>query len=123
MVKTLRILVVDDEQLVRWFLERALKKWGHEVVTASNVREALENMNGGGFDVLFTDLRMPEGNGAELLHRLSEITKKSPKIVVCSAFITADMAREFKSKGYITLTLKKPFKLAELQEAVSQCLD
>lgn len=119
--KTLRILVVDDEQLVRWFLERALKKWGHEVVTASNINEALKTINGGGFDVLFTDLRMPEGNGADLLDRLSEIARKKPKVVVCSAFITADMARDFKSKGY--LTLKKPFKLSELQDAVSKCFD
>ncbi len=115
----MRILVVDDEQLVRWFLERALKKWGHEVVTASNVNEALETINGGGFDVLFTDLRMPERSGAELLEKLNEVAGRQPKVVVCSAFITADMARDFKSKGY--LTLKKPFKLSELQDAMSHC--
>lgn len=120
MEKTLKILVVDDEQLVRWFLERALKKWGHEVVTASNIHEAMENINGSGFDVLFTDLRMPEGNGAELLERLGEIARKRPKVVVCSAFITTDMARDFKSKGF--LTLKKPFKLSELQDAVNKCM-
>lgn len=121
MKSELRILVVDDEQLVRWFLERALKKWGHEVVTASNINEALKNMGHGGFDVLFTDLRMPEGNGAELLHTLSEIASKKPKVVVCSAFITADMAREFKDKGF--LTLKKPFKLSELQDAIGKCIN
>lgn len=121
MVKTeLRILVVDDEQLVRWFLERALKKWGHEVVTASTVNEAMKNMGNKGFDVLFTDLRMPEGNGADLLDRLSEIASSRPKVVVCSAFITADMAKDFKEKGF--LTLKKPFKLSELQDAVSKCV-
>ncbi|MGD8351571.1 MAG: hypothetical protein PVG55_01110, partial [Nitrospirota bacterium] len=51
--------------------------------------------------------------------KLSEIKGKQPKVVVCSAFITADMAGDFKSKGY--LTLKKPFKLSELQDAMRQC--
>ena len=116
----MKILVVDDEQLVRWFLERALKKWGHKVVTASNVRDARKYIDDGGFDLMFTDLRMPEGNGAELLDNLSEIASNKPKVVVCSAFITADMAKDFNKKGI--LTLKKPFKLAELQEAVNQCM-
>ncbi|MEJ2324372.1 MAG: response regulator [Nitrospirota bacterium] len=117
----MRILVVDDEQLVRWFLERALKKWGHDVVTASNVDEALGMINGRGFDLLFTDLRMPERGGADLLERLSEIKGKQPKVIVCSAFITADMASDFRSRGY--LTLKKPFKLSELQDTMRQCED
>ncbi len=115
----MRILVVDDEQLVRWFLERALTKWGHRVITASNVSEARKSINGSGFDVMFTDLRMPEGNGTLLLDLLSEIASKKPRVVVCSAFITAEMDREFKDKGY--LTLKKPFKLAELQEVINMC--
>jgi DNA-binding NtrC family response regulator len=115
----MNILVVDDEQLVRWFLERALKKWGHEVNTASNIREAMKLIEEGGVDILFTDLRMPEGNGADMLDRLSDIAEKQPKVVVCSAFITADMAKEFKDRGFVTL--KKPFKLSELQEAVMQC--
>jgi two-component system response regulator PilR (NtrC family) len=115
----MKILVVDDEQLVRWFLERALKKWGHDVITAYNIHDAIKRMEKDNFDILFTDLRMPEGNGAVLLDGLSDIALNSPKVVVCSAFITADMAKEYKDKGYITL--KKPFKLSELQDAVVQC--
>lgn len=112
----MRILVVDDEQIVRWFLERALKKWGHEVISVANGREALNHVATSRFDVMFTDLRMPEGNGANLLKGVSEMTKKMPKIVVCSAFITPEMADEFKRKGI--QVLKKPFKLAELEDTL-----
>lgn len=118
-MKKLKILVVDDEQLVRWFLERALKKWGHSVSTASNIAEALQLLKKTDFEVLFTDLRMPEGNGTELIEKMREIPDKHPRIVICSAFITADMAQEFKEKGM--LLLKKPFKLAELEETVNLC--
>jgi two-component system nitrogen regulation response regulator GlnG len=115
----MKILVVDDEQLVRWFLERALSKWGHEVITASNINDAMKQIGSGSVDILFTDLRMPEGNGADMLDSLSDLAENLPKVVVCSAFITADMAKDFKDKGFVTL--KKPFKLSELQEAVTQC--
>jgi|Deesub1362A_J573_1020465.scaffolds.fasta_scaffold00013_34 DNA-binding NtrC family response regulator len=116
---TMRVLVVDDEQLVRWFLERALKKLGHEVISASSSSEALRHILHSDFDVLFTDLRMPEENGTHLLKKVSEIPDKNPKIVVCSAFITAELADEFKKKGIFTL--KKPFKLAELENTLKQC--
>jgi DNA-binding NtrC family response regulator len=115
----MKVLVVDDEQLVRWFLERALNKWGHDVVSVSNIGEALAQMRQKHFDVLFTDLRMPEGNGSELVERVREIPDKDVKIVVCSAFITADMSEQFSKQGI--LTLKKPFKLADLEQTLSRC--
>jgi DNA-binding NtrC family response regulator len=115
----MRVLVVDDEHLVRWFLERALKKWGHEVVTASGSRDALGHFREGSFDVMFTDLRMPEENGADLIDKVKEAVNSRLKIVVCSAFITNEMAQDFKRRGI--LTIKKPFKLSELEETLKRC--
>jgi DNA-binding NtrC family response regulator len=111
----IKVLVVDDEQLVRWFLERALKRWGYEVITVSNVREAIKTLSNNNFDILFTDLRMPEENGALLLQKVSDLTE-SPKVVVCSAFITPEMDKDFKLKGFYSL--KKPFKLEELENTL-----
>ncbi|HEB01617.1 MAG TPA: response regulator [Nitrospirae bacterium] len=115
----MKVLVVDDEQLVRWFLERALKKWGHEVTSAPSGQDALALLDGSSFDVLFTDLRMPEGNGAHLIKQVSDMPQKCKKIVVCSAFITSEMAKDYESKGI--LTLKKPFKLNELESVLQRC--
>ena len=115
----MKILVVDDEQLVRWFMERALKKWGHNVTSVSNTRDAMSHIQGGTYDILFTDLRMPEGNGAHLVKKVREMPETNPKIVVCSAFITTEMVRDFNKKGI--LTLKKPFKLAELESTMNIC--
>ena len=115
----MKILVVDDEQLVRWFLDRALKKTGHEVITASNVSEAYEKINREKVDALFVDLRMPDGNGRELIEKIANLTLK-PKVVVCSAFITSEEEEEFRNKGICIL--KKPFTLDELSRVVQQCL-
>ena len=113
----MKILVVDDEQLVRWFLDRALKKNGHEVITASNISEAYEKLNREKVDILFVDLRMPDGNGRELIEKIANLASK-PKVVVCSAFITSELEEEFRNKGICML--KKPFTLDELNRVVQQ---
>jgi DNA-binding NtrC family response regulator len=115
----MKVLVVDDEQLVRWFLDRALRKSGYEVVTASNIDEAAEKLRADTIGLLFLDLRMPEGGGVELIRQLDQ-PSKSPKIIVCSAFITPELEEEFRGKGICIL--RKPFKLEELNEAVNKCL-
>ena len=116
----MNVLVVDDEQLVRWFLDRALKKSGHDVMTASNIAEAAEKLRTGKIDLLFVDLRMPEGGGVELIRQLENAQQK-PKIIVCSAFITSELEDEFRSKGICIL--KKPFKLDELNDSLKKCLE
>jgi DNA-binding NtrC family response regulator len=113
----MKILVVDDEQLVRWFLERALKKEGHEVLTISNITEAFEKLSSGDVDILFIDLRMPEGSGTDLLQKIRNISRK-PKIVVCSAYITPELEKEFRDNGI--LILKKPFKIEELKNIIKK---
>ena len=115
----MKVLIVDDEQLVRWFLERALKKWGHEVVSAPSGQDALALLENSSYDILFTDLRMPDGNGAQLIKQASEMPDKCKHIVVCSAFITVEMAESYMKKDI--LSLKKPFKLGELEAVLKQC--
>jgi DNA-binding NtrC family response regulator len=105
---------------VRWFMDRALRKVGHEVITASNVSEASERMQSEEIDLLFIDLRMPEGNGTELIKKVVNLPRK-PKIIVCSAFITSELEDEFRGKGICIL--RKPFKLDELNCALKSCLD
>jgi len=115
----MKVLVVDDEQLVRWFLERALKKWGHDVVSVSNARDALSQITKEDFDILFTDLRMPEESGTKVLNSLNNMHNSNMRVVVCSAFITPELSEDFKGKGF--LTLKKPFKLSELESTLNKC--
>jgi DNA-binding NtrC family response regulator len=78
----MKMLVVDDEQLVRWFLERALRKSGYEVSTAPTILEASEKLDREKFDMLFVDLRMPEEVAQSCLRKWTLTVK--PKVVVCS---------------------------------------
>jgi DNA-binding NtrC family response regulator len=116
----MKILVVDDEQLVRWFMERALRKTGHDVITASSIADAYEKLGSQDIDLLFIDLRMPEGNGLEVIKKVANSPGKI-KVVVCSAFVTSELEEEFRDKGIHVL--KKPFKLDELNTVVRNCLE
>jgi DNA-binding NtrC family response regulator len=116
----MKILVVDDEQLVRWFLDRALRKNGHEVITAENVQDALAKLSAESIDVLLIDLRMPGESGTELVGKV-DIRGKKPRVIVCSAFVNAELEEELRQKG--ACILKKPVLLDELNDAVQICLE
>ncbi len=116
----MKILVVDDEQLVRWFLDRMLRRNGHEVITAANVEDASAKLGSESVDVLVTDLRMPGESGEKLIGKADQ-RGKNPKVIVCSAFVTAELEEELRQKGLCIL--KKPIMLDELHEAIQICLE
>jgi two-component system NtrC family response regulator len=115
----MKILVVDDEQLVLWFLDRALTKGGHEVITSTGVNDAEAKLRSGNFDLVFVDLRLREGNGTDLIKKLGDLPRK-PKVIVCSAFITKELEEELRTSGICIL--KKPFKLDELNNVLKLCI-
>jgi len=116
-----RILIVDDEQSMREFLEIFFRREGYDVATASSVDEALLEIEGEEVDVVITDIQMPGRSGIELLKILR---KASPDIVVImiTAFGTTETAIEAMKDGaydYIT----KPFKVDEIRLVVEKALE
>lgn len=79
-----RVLFVDDEPSIRGIFEMLTPflEEGTEVVTAGNGREALDHFSRGRFDVIVSDLTMPEMSGAELLARVSQISPGTARVVV-----------------------------------------
>ncbi|MFZ5979414.1 MAG: sigma-54-dependent transcriptional regulator [Candidatus Zixiibacteriota bacterium] len=74
-----RILIIDDEENIRRSLRTALEKRNHETVTASNFKEG-DDFSRAGFDVIFLDVMLPDGNGLDLLKTFLE--RDSRQIVV-----------------------------------------
>ena len=113
------ILIVDDQKLNRSILRSMLSRLGiHNVVTASNGREALEAMStDGNIDLVLTDMFMPVMDGEELV---SEI-RKTPELSRIPVFaITADveMLGHYKEKGFDNMLIK-PITLEKLQELLA----
>ena len=107
-----RILVVDDERSMREFLEIALRRAGHEVVTAESVEAALAELDQGSFDLVITDLRMQGASGLDLLHHVKEHAPDT-EVIVVTAFASYDSALEAMKAGAYDY-LKKPFKVDEI---------
>ncbi len=109
---SLKVLIAEDEEITLKHLVNTLTKEGYDVVGTKNGREALEKISREHFDVLVTDIKMPEMNGIELLDKAKE---KNPEIevLVITGFGSIGSAVEAMKKGayeYIT----KPFDLDEL---------
>src|SRR5205085_11217381 len=104
-----RVLVVDDERRQRDILQMILEAEGYETTTASNGRQALQAAGGELFDVVLTDLKMPDMNGIELLSELPK-TPSGPCLILLTAHGTIDSAVDAMRKGafdYLTKPLEK----------------
>jgi len=119
--RPLSLLIVDDEDLVRKFLERVLREAGYQTATASDGPEAIEVASKmAHFDMLVTDVMMPQMTGDELARRL-RVTTPAIKVL----YLTGFSDRLFKEK--VTLWadeafLDKPCSLKGLLQAVSLLL-
>src|SRR6266446_6139829 len=112
-----RFLVVDDERHQRGILRMILEGEGYEVTVAGNARQALDEARGGPFDVILTDLKMPDQSGIELL---TEIQKSQPGVcvVLMTAHGSIDSAVEAMRRGafdYLTKRLVRENRMLHEQ--------
>ena len=116
-----RILVVDDEQSMREFLEIFFRREGFEVTTAADVESALVCVTADEFDVVISDVQMPERSGLDVLRGVKESAPETVVIMI-TAFATAETAITAMKEGaydYVT----KPFKVDELRLVVDKALE
>ncbi len=115
----MKILVVDDEARILEMLQKGLSQMGgHTVEVASSGLEAIQKVDGDTFDLVLTDLKMPEMDGIELLKRIKG-TRPEITVVVMTAYGSIDTAVEAMKVGatdYIT----KPIDFHELLHHLSK---
>jgi two-component system nitrogen regulation response regulator GlnG len=107
-----RILVADDEDSLRWVLEKGLRQAGYEVVAVKDGAAALNAFEAEPFDLIFLDVRMPGVDGLTALGRLREIHADA-YVVVMTAHGTMDTAIQAMQRGAYDY-LAKPFDLDEV---------
>lgn len=118
-----RILVVDDEELIRMTIAQALEGRGHAVVTAVDGVDGLRQFRAGApFDLVITDIVMPNKPGIETIRELRALAA-DVRIMAMSGGSRSKSDGQLavaKTLG-VSAVLKKPFALAELYRAVDEC--
>lgn len=119
-----RILFVDDEELIleairRMFLRHRRNEW--DMVFTTDPHDALEKQNEAPFDVVVTDLRMPDLNGIELAKEIHD-KDKSTQIIMLSGTADIDAAMEVINSTTIFRFYTKPCEPESLEEGIEECL-
>ena len=116
----LRALVVDDEQAVRSVVSMALSYHGIESETAQSGNEAQTLVDTKHYDLVVTDLRMPDGHGHRLCSNLLE-HKERPVVVVLTGVIEPRLADDLRARG-IDAIFFKPVNFEEFAEQVQRLM-
>ena len=117
-----RVLLVDDEDMVRSVATLMLKKMGFEVLTASDGREAVAAFKLGGsrIDAVVLDMTMPHMDGREALRAIRALRADVP-VLMTSGFTEEDVASDVAEERHVGF-LQKPFNSAALAEKLSGLL-
>lgn len=120
-MKRNKLLVVDDEHLIRWSLEQNLKKQGYEVITAGNGEDALRMAREEQPDLVLLDIQLPGISGIEVLEKIKDYDDEIIVIMVTAhgGLETAVNAMRLGAYDYVS----KPFNLDELSIIVKKALE
>ena len=113
-----RILIVDDEEIIRTLLFEAFKFFDYEIESVENGVEAVKQIAAKTYDLIITDYLMPKMDGLELIRRIKMENPSIPVIVITSI----GPERELLKSGALAC-IKKPFKISELQRISQNILD
>jgi CheY-like chemotaxis protein len=118
-----RVIVVDDEEMICKIYRMGLKKYGYKVTSFTDSERALKAFKHrpGNFDLLITDMMMPKINGDELTREILSIRPDLP-VILCSGFIS-ELDEQTLQKSGIKKYIEKPLDVAELDKAIRSLLD
>ena len=121
MEKKYKIMIVDDEKLIRWSITKALEVDNWDVSSAESAEDAMDLTNENVFDAVITDLRLPGIDGIELLKKIKQKTPECPVILI-SAYGTQEVISKAKEFGACNF-LNKPISLNLIRDAAKKCLN
>jgi DNA-binding NtrC family response regulator len=115
-----RILIIDDEEIVRSSCRKVLEPEGYEMETAGSGSEGLDRLAGGPFDLVITDLKMPDIDGIEVLIRIKE-RWPSTEVIIMTGYGTVKSAIKAMKVGVFDY-IEKPFSPDDLLSLVAKAL-
>ncbi len=121
LMRSAKILVIDDEEAVRDVLSRMLTAKGHQVEVASDGDEGIERFKQQPFDLVFTDLGMPKISGWEVGKTLKALNPKVPIAMITGWGM--ELNKEKMSENGIDLVISKPFNFEQVTQLINEALE
>ncbi len=115
------VLVVDDEYELREILREEFEYCGYAVLEAENGTQALEVLKTNSIDVVVSDIRMPGGNGLDLLQCLSHLSGYKPPVILVSAYAGITI-KEAEDQGAFAF-VSKPYDINVLMQQISKAVE
>jgi len=115
------ILILDDEPIVGDRLKTLLEKDGHRVEIFTDSFDALRCLEAKPFDIVISDIRMPEMDGIQVMNRIFQ-TSGRIKVILITGYATLELARESLTKGAFDF-IAKPFKSKEIRQTIQKAAD
>jgi two-component system response regulator AtoC len=116
-----KILIIDDEKLIRWALEQHLVKQGYQVTTAESAEKGLVLFTEDAPDLLLLDNCLPDMTGIQLLEKL-HVREQRVKVIMITAYDMSETAVKAMNLGSYEY-ISKPFNLEELTALIKKTLD
>jgi len=118
---TIRVLIVEDEKLIRWSLRQKLSARGYQVTDVENGKAAFEAMNAGVYDLILLDYKLPDTTGLDILRKVRE-TDGDVVVIMMTAYSSIESAVDAIKLGaydYIT----KPFDMDHVLRTADKALE
>jgi len=114
-----RILIAEDDDSMRQFLARSLERAGHSVTAVDTGKAALPHVASGEFELLLSDIVMPEMDGLALAKQAARLAPEM-KVIFITGFAAVALNRRDEMAAADAKVLSKPFHLKDVVEAVNE---
>ncbi len=119
-MKADKILIVDDEQMIRWMLCQTMKEWSFVPVEATNVQSALKLFNSERPDLTLLDINLPDGSGLDVLREIKQLQPDALVIMINANVMVEHTIAALRSGAYDFIT--KPINLEQLKVTIENAL-
>jgi DNA-binding NtrC family response regulator len=116
-----RILVVDDEDLIRWSLQQKLTNWGYRALEAGNGETAISLVESESPDLVLLDVHLPDKNGLEVLKAIKEWNPRAAVIIMTAYGVLEDAVAALRLGAYDFVS--KPLNFEELRATIGNALE
>jgi two-component system response regulator PilR (NtrC family) len=116
------LLVVDDEKSICEMLDISFRKDGHKIETVTTLEQARKRLTSGIYDVVISDIRLPEGDGLDVLRQARE-TDDEARVILMTAYATVDTAVKALNMGAFAYIVKTHNLVEELRVSVKRAIE